>query len=408
MHFEPTESQNDLVRRTLALARELNDDVVEREAAGRFGADQWRRIGRFGLLGAAVPAADGGWGLDRLTTALVFEAFGRGCRDGGLGMSAGAHAFACTAPLARYGGHELRARWLRGLASGEHVGALAVTEPEAGSDTSAIQAHAVRTAGGYRLRARKVFVTNAPIADVFIVVAATAPDDGVLGLSGFAVERDRAGVHVGAPVRLIGLSTSPIADVEIDCELPVSNRLGGEGHGHLVFDAAMEWERTCLFAFWLGTLGRQLDETVAFARRRRQFGRPIGANQAISHRVVDMKLRLETARLLLYRACWTADAGRTATLDISLAKLAISEAAVQSSIDAIRIHGAAGTVRGAGTESVLRDAVPGTIYSGTSDMHREIVARLLGLPSSRSPSAFTRGAADTAMAGTAIPAAESR
>jgi len=172
--------------------------------------------------------------------------------------------------------------------------------------------------------------------------------------------------------------------------VPHSHCLGGPGRGRAVFEAAMEWERTCLFAFWLGALDRQLEETADFAKTRQQFGRPIGANQAISHRVADMKMRLETGRLLLYRACWEADAGRSSAMSISLAKLAISEAAVQSSIDSIQIHGAGGVVRGAGPEGYLRDAIAGTIYSGTSEMHREIVARALGLPFQRPPSSPDR------------------
>lgn len=141
----------------------------------------------------------------------------------------------------------------------------------------------------------------------------------------------------------------------------------------------MTWERLCLFGIWVGLMQAQLEQALAYATQRRQFGKPIGKNQAVSHRIADMKLRLESARCLLYRACWLFDRGRATSVDCSLAKLAVSEAAVRSSLDVVQIHGAAGILCETGLEQALRDVIPGTIYSGTSEMHREIVARGLGL-----------------------------
>jgi alkylation response protein AidB-like acyl-CoA dehydrogenase len=164
-----------------------------------------------------------------------------------------------------------------------------------------------------------------------------------------------------------------------ECVVPAEHRLGREGDGKAAFELSMAWERLCLFGIWLGVMQAQIDQALAYANRRRQFGKPIGRNQAISHRIADMKLRLEGARWLLYRACWLADRNRSTPLDVSLAKLAVSEAAIQSGLDAIQIHGAAGVVADTGLEQALRDTIPGTIYSGTSEMHREIVAHSLGL-----------------------------
>jgi alkylation response protein AidB-like acyl-CoA dehydrogenase len=163
------------------------------------------------------------------------------------------------------------------------------------------------------------------------------------------------------------------------CRVPVAFRLGEEGEGKKVFEFSMTWERLGLFGIWVGLMQAQLDRAVSYAKQRRQFGRPIGQNQAISHKIADMKLRLESARLLLYRASWLFDCGRITGIDCSLAKLAVSEAAVRSSLDVLQIHGAAGIMTDVGLEEQLRDVIPSTIYSGTSEMHREIIARSLGL-----------------------------
>jgi alkylation response protein AidB-like acyl-CoA dehydrogenase len=178
----------------------------------------------------------------------------------------------------------------------------------------------------------------------------------------------------------MGLTSTPACQVTFkDCQVPVANRLGKEGQGSQIFKRSMQWERSCLFAAYIGQMERQLERTLAYAKLRRQFGKPIGKHQAIAHRLADMKLRLEMVRLLLYRACWLFDQGKDATLAISLAKLAISEAAVQGGLDAIRIHGSVGLGHEYGIESMLRDAIPSTIFSGTSEMQRDIICSELGL-----------------------------
>jgi alkylation response protein AidB-like acyl-CoA dehydrogenase len=347
----------------------------------RFSDADWKACASFGLLGLCLPTAYGGMGLDLLTTARTIEGFGAGTEDMGLAFSACAHLFACAAPIATHGTEELRGRMLPRLASGEWVGANAITESEAGSDVFALRARAERDGDSYRLNGSKIYVTNGPVADVAVVYAATNPGAGMLSISAFAVELDLPGVVVGPPLAKTGLSSSPVGSVYFeDCAVPVASRLGGEGQGALVFEASMKLERSCLFAAYLGAMQRQLDEVVEFAESRRQFGRPIGKNQAVSHRVVDMKLRLEAARHLLYYACWAVDCGaRDATLAVALAKLAVSEAAVQSGIDAIQIHGGLGVMAEAGIGRGLHDALPATIFSGTSDMQREIAAAQLGL-----------------------------
>jgi alkylation response protein AidB-like acyl-CoA dehydrogenase len=345
----------------------------------RAGID-WKKLGDFGLLGLSVPREHGGLGLDALGTALAVEALGRGCTDGGLVFSACAHLFACAMPIAECGSDGLKDRFLRRLASGEAVGANAITEAEAGSDVHALRTRAVREGDRYRITGTKTFVTNAPLADVLLVYASTNPSHGALGITAFVVERATPGVDVGAPLAKLGLESSPVAAVYFDdCVVPAAHVVGREGGGAAVFAASMVWERACLFAAYLGAMDRQLEDTLRFARERRQFGKAIAKHQAVSHRIVEMKLRLDAARLLLYRACWLRDQGEDAVLETSLAKLAVSEAAVQSGLDAIRIHGGMGVMTESGIDRALRDAVPATIFSGTSDIQREIIAQRLGL-----------------------------
>jgi alkylation response protein AidB-like acyl-CoA dehydrogenase len=284
-------------------------------------------------------------------------------------------------PIDLHGTEPQKREFLPRLCSGGWIGANAITESEAGSDAFALRTRARREGDGYVLEGEKTFVTNGPVADLFLIYASTAPERGFLGISAFLVERGRSGLTLGKAFDTSGLTTSPIGSIYLNqCRVPESRRLGGEGMGGSVFQSSMGWERCGLFAYWLGTMDRQLEESVHHAKTREQFGRAIGENQAISHRIAEMKLRLEGARLLLYRACWERDRGRASDLWTALAKLAVSEAFLQSSLDAVRIFGGTGVIRDAGIEGYVRDALPGTVYSGTSEMQREIIARALGLP----------------------------
>jgi len=382
MEFAWSMQQSELYDRTLAFARDRLDNagLAKRERDRRFSLDGFRLCGGHGLAGLSVPEAYGGLGLDALTTAHTIEAFGRGCLDMGLVFSVAAHLFACAMPIAIAGSDSLKAAVLPRLASGAWVGANAITEAEAGSDAFALKTTAVRDGDVYVLDGAKSYVTNAPMADVMLVYASTNPDHGYLGVSAFVVENGTPGLIVGEPFEKIGLVTSPVATVYLEgCRVPARNLLGAQGNGARIFASSMQWERGCLFAAYLGMMDRQLDDTIAFAKERRQGKRRISQYQAISHRIVDMRLRLDTAKLLLYRACWASDQGGDAELEVCLSKIAASEAAIQSSLDAIQIHGGNGIVREVGIERALRDAVPSTLFSGTSEVLRNLAAAKLGL-----------------------------
>jgi alkylation response protein AidB-like acyl-CoA dehydrogenase len=230
------------------------------------------------------------------------------------------------------------------------------------------------------LNGTKTFVSNAPVADIFLVFATVARDKGVLGITGFLVERDTPGFAVGRKIDKLGLTTSPMSELIFEnCIVPAENRLGREGRGAQLFNDSMEWERACIMAPCLGTMQRQLERCVAHARVRQQFGKPIAEFQAVTHRLSSMKLRLEAARLMVYKAVWAKQEGHPAGAQASMAKLFLSEAFIQSCLDAVQIHGGYGCTREYEIERDLRDSIGGTLYSGTSEIQRAIIARSLGV-----------------------------
>jgi len=347
---------------------------------GFYSRKDWLRLGELGVLGASVPAEYGGGGLGALDAAHVYEAVGRGCANTGLVFAAAAHLFACAMPIVEFAGPSTRARFLPGMAGGDLVAGNAMTEDGAGSDVSRLSVTATAVAGGYLLDGVKSFVSNGPEADVYVTYASTDPAAGHLGTTGFVVARDTAGLTAGEPFAKAGLYACPAGTVTFEkCFVPDDQVLGEPGQGAAIFQSSMTWERACLFALYLGVQDRLLDSCVRHARGRRQFGKRIAEFQSVSNRIVEMKLRLDSARLLLYRACWEHDRGEHAVLSVALSKLAVSEGVVASAMDAVQLFGGRGYLREDGIEAVLRDAVPSTIFSGTSDIQRQLVAMELGL-----------------------------
>jgi clorobiocin biosynthesis protein CloN3 len=343
----------------------------------------WKVLAEVGLTGLCLPPEYGGGGLGALDTALCLEAAGRACPDTGLVFALSAHLLAGGVPIRDFGAGPRRGSLLAGLASGEVIAANAMTEDGAGSDVGRLALSAERAGAGYRLTGEKSFVSNAPIADVVVTYAVTEPAAGFLGISAFAVPREVAGWSTGPPLRKMGLTSCPAARVRFDsCALGPEHLLGAEGQGAAIFQHSMEWERACLFAGYLGLLDRQLRQCVRHAAGRQQFGRPIGRFQAVSHRIATMKQRLDSARLLVYRACWLLDEQRDRSGAIALAKLAVTEAAVANSLAAVQVFGGAGYLDdpdGCGIERQLRDCVPTSLFSGTTEIQRELIAKDLGL-----------------------------
>jgi alkylation response protein AidB-like acyl-CoA dehydrogenase len=359
---------------------ELSQGVTEREQQESFARDLWQKCADFGVLGLPFAEEYGGAAADILTTMLVMEGLGYGGKDNGLLFALNAQMWAVQHPISAFGTAEQTARWLPRLIRGELIGAHGMSEPDSGSDAYSLRTRAERQGDGYLLNGTKTFVTNAPVCDLAVVFATTAPEKGSWGLSAFVVERDTPGFSVGKNMAKMGLRTAPMGELILqDCFLPAANRLGPEGVGAHLFNSAMEWERACILGAHVGAMERQLEECIRYARTRKQFGQPIGKFQSVSNRVAEMKVRLETARLLLYKTAWLKKQGKPAQMEAALAKLYLSEVFVESSLDAIRIHGGYGYMSEFETERDLRDAIGGTLYSGTSDIQRTIIARYLGL-----------------------------
>jgi alkylation response protein AidB-like acyl-CoA dehydrogenase len=370
------------LRRSVAefAAAQLGRDLEHRDRESAFAPEEWRRCAEMGLLGLPVPAEYGGLGLPPTTIAAALEGLGYGCADNGLIFSLGAQLWAIEHPLVQFGSEDQKRRYLPRLCDGSLIGAHGMTEPGSGSDAFALATTASPVDGGWLLNGSKTFVTNAPESDLFLVFATTDRTLGFAGLCAFLVERDFPGFEAGPPFQKMGLRTSHLSELFFsDCAVPTEALLGEPGGGMAIFNNSMRWERSLILAPAVGTLRRQLERCVAYARERRQFGASIGSFQAVSHRIAGMRLRLETAHLMLYRIAALLEEGSATDLDAAMTKLHLSEALVQSSLDALTIHGGYGYVAEGGLERDVRDALGGQIYSGTSDMQRNVIARHLGL-----------------------------
>jgi alkylation response protein AidB-like acyl-CoA dehydrogenase len=371
---ELTEAAADFAR------RELNRDLMTREAAGEFPREAWQACAKFGIQGLPVPTELGGAGSDVVTTALVMEALGYGCQDNGLLFSLNAQMWSVELPLLTFGTPAQQQAYLPGMVSGDLIGAHGMTEAGSGSDALHMSTRAVRHGDRYVLDGAKQYITNAPVADVLLVYAVDPGRPALSGISAFLVDAATPGLAVSNSFEKMGLRTSPMGEITLhDCVVPAGSRLGPEGAGMSIFNSSMDWERSCLFASVVGAMRRQLEACVGYARSREQFGRPIGKFQGMSDKLADMYVRLEAARSLIYRVAGLKQQGKSAPAEAAAAKLFISEAWVRSSQDAIQIHGAWGYLKDAGIERDLRDAVAGTIYSGTSEIQRVVIARMLGL-----------------------------
>jgi alkylation response protein AidB-like acyl-CoA dehydrogenase len=380
MDFSWTKEQLDLRRGAVEFAsRRLAEGVTARDREGRFSRSLWDACAEFGLQGLIVPQRWRGGGQDVLSAVAVLEGIGLGAQDNGLVFSVVAHAASCAGPLVEFGREEQQEEWLPGLADGSVIGATAITESDAGSNALALATRAVEDGGDWVLDGSKTFVTNAPIADLFLVYARTG-STGFAGITCFLVPRETAGMTVGAPMEKMGLRTSPMAQIYLEsCRVPATSVLGGVGSGAMVFNQTMDVERLLVMAPAIGVMERLLERSVEHARQRTTGDVPIGRHQAVSHPIADMEMGLEAARLLLYRGAWHRAHHATATRESALAKLAVSEAYVAGCRSALQIFGGYGYTVDYGLERELRDALATTIYVGTSEIQRNLIAGLRGL-----------------------------
>ena len=381
MDFSWTEDQLVFKKAVIDFAqKELNRDMIERDRQGSFSRELWKKCAEFGIQGLPFPEVYGGADADILTTMLTMEGLGYACRDNGLVFGINAQMWSVQMPIFTFGTQAQKERYLPALCRGELIGAHGMTEPDTGSDAYHLRTRAERQDGGYLLNGSKMFVTNAPVADLAVVFATVDSSKGMWGITGFIVEKGTPGFFISRDIEKMGLRTSPMGELVLqDCYIPEENRLGPEGAGSRIFNHSMEWERSCILASHLGAMEHQLETCIQYARDRVQYNQPIGKFQSVANRIVDMKVRLETARLLLYKVAWLKKSGQSAVMEAAMAKLYLSECFVQSGLDAVRTLGGYGYMTEFEVERDLRDAIGGIIYSVTSDIQRNIIARLLGL-----------------------------
>jgi alkylation response protein AidB-like acyl-CoA dehydrogenase len=380
MDFSWSKEQEELKGAAVKFAQgELNHAVGEREKKAEFSYDGWHACAAFGLQGALIPKEYGGMGLDPLDVAAVLEGVGYGCRDNGLVFSVNAHMWACEIPLLRYGSETQKKTYLSGMSRGKLIGANAMTEPDSGSDVYALKTQAVEDGDHYILNGTKTFVTNAPVADVFVVYARVGETKGFAGICCFLVEKGTENMMIGKPFEKMGLKTSPMAEVAFDdCRIPKKNLIGKPGSGWIIFADSMEWERIFILASAIGVMEYQVEACLKYARERKVAGKPIGKNQAVADKLTGMRLRLETSRMMLYKAAWMKSENKKALMESALSKLQVSESYVQNCRDAMQIFGGYGYMVEYEMEREMRDALAATLYSGTTEIQRNIVAALSG------------------------------
>ncbi|MCL4467634.1 MAG: acyl-CoA dehydrogenase family protein [Deltaproteobacteria bacterium] len=350
---------------------------LEYDDKEEFITENWKNMGKFGLLGLPYPEQYGGAGASVLTTTLAGEALGYAGVDAGLLLSWGAHMILCGVPIWQLGTEEQKKKYLPKLASGEWIGGLGLTEPNAGSDAGGIQTAAVKKGDRYILNGSKMFITNGPVGNVFVVAAVTDKSKKAFGISAFIVEKGMKGFSVGKKLSKLGVRTSPTSELIFeDCEVPQENILGEPDYGFAnVIKLTLEWERSCLVAPAIGGLELGLKKAVEYARERKQFGKPIIKFQAIRHKIADLKMNLEAVRQIVYKVAWMKDRDIPAMMDASVAKLFVSEIMERTASEVLQIFGGYGFIKEYLVERGYRDARLSSIGGGTSEIQRGIIAR---------------------------------
>jgi len=385
MNFSLTDKQIGLVKSAKQFATEnLGKNLIERDARGALDKndwiEDWLKVADFGVMAMNIPQQYGGTELDTLSSVLMMEAIGYGCGDNGLTLGLTGQLWAVQEPIVSFGSEEQKQKYLPKMASGEIIGVHAMTELESGSDAFSLKTSAEACDGGYILNGSKVFIGLGPACDMALVFAVTDPSCGHWGISAFLVDADTPGFTRCEPQQKMGLKTAPTGEIKFEnCRIDKSSLLGTEGAGFSIFQSTILWERSFILVGHLGTMHKQLDECVAYAKQRKVFGQPIGNFQSISNRIAEMKMRLDTSKLLTYRCADLLDKKACTAVEASMANLHVSEAFVESSLEAIRIFGGKGYMTEHGVERNLRDAIGGVLYSGTSDIQRQVIAKLIGL-----------------------------
>ena len=374
MLFQTTQAHEELRAKVRAFAEEeIKPIAFMLDQQNEFPDEAIRKLGEMGLMGIPFPAEYGGAGLDALSYAIAVEELAR--VDGGAGVILSAHVSLGSWPIFAYGTEEQKRKYLVPLAKGEKIGAFGLTEPNAGSDAGGTETTAVLKGDHYVLNGGKIFITNAPKADTYVVFAVTTPDIGTRGISAFIVEKGWKGFYFGDHYDKMGIRSSSTAELIFDnVEVPRENLLGKEGDGFKIAMSTLDGGRIGIAAQALGIAQGAYDAAVAYSKERIQFGKPIGFQQAISFKIADMATKLRCARFLVYSAAELKEEHAPYGMESAMAKMYASDIALEVTNDALQIHGGAGFMKGMEVERAYRDAKITTIYEGTNEIQRVVIA----------------------------------
>ncbi|WP_406945040.1 acyl-CoA dehydrogenase [Halobacillus sp. SY10] len=378
MNLQFTDEQEMMRKMVRDFAEKEVAPAVERmEQEDRFPSELLPKMGELGLMGVPIPEKYGGAEMDYISYIIAIHEISKVSAT--LGVILSVHTSVGTNPILYFGTEEQKNKYIPKLASGEFLGAFALTEPSAGSDASSLKTRAVKQEDRYILNGSKVFITNGGNADTFIVFARTNPDvETKKGLSAFIVERDTPGFSIGKAEKKMGLHGSSTVSLNFDqCEVPVSQRLGEEGEGYKIALANLNIGRIGIAAQSLGIAEAALEHAVSYAKEREQFGRPIAHLQGVSFKLADMATEVEASKLLVYNAASLQAAGKKCGKEVSMAKLMASKTAVKASIEAVQVHGGYGYTEDYAVERFFRDAKVCEIYEGTSEIQKIVISNHL-------------------------------
>lgn len=368
MNFDYTEEQIEYRKEMIKFAKkELSIDHDYKV----FSREMWKRTADFGLFALNVNETYGGFSESYLTTAICLEALGYACKDNGFIFVINNHLWVAQNLLHIYGSDVLKQKYLSKMVAGDCIGCFAITEVEAGSDALSMATTATKNADGtFSLNGSKMFISNGPIADLFVVAAKTNDNKFTI----FVVEKDFEGFEIGKTIEKMGLESCPFCELVFDsCKVPKENILGIIDGGSFIISAALEWERCFEFASNIGTIQRIMEQCIEYSEKRKQSGKPIASFQGISHKIADMKVAIEMARGLLYKIAWMKDNEKNAYKECAIFKLYVSEHYVKACQDALQIFGGYGYTKEYSYERELRDAIGSLIYSGTSEIQRNTI-----------------------------------
>jgi alkylation response protein AidB-like acyl-CoA dehydrogenase len=357
-------------------AREVKPRAEAIDHNSEFPRDLVDKAAKLGLLGILVPDAYGGAGLDHVSFAIFVEEVARFCASTAVILDV--HTSVGTEPIVLFGSEEQKQRWLPDLARGKKLAAFALTEPEAGSDAAHLNTTAIRRDGDYLLNGTKIFITNAGEAQLYVVMASTRPGSGAEGITAFLVGGDNPGLKVGPRFEKMGLNGSAIAEVYLEnCAVDEADRLGDEGQGFRIAMRALDSGRIGISAQAVGLAQGALDDAVAYAKERKQFGKPIADLQTIGNKIADMAVKLRAARWMTWKAAALCDGGQPFTKEAAMAKLFSTDAAMEITLEALQVFGGYGYLEDYPMARRVRDAKACQIYEGTNQIQRLVIAREL-------------------------------